>query len=183
MITNMDEGLRRRINEYKEKIPTLYELCKTDELLKEIVIKFRMIVIKQHLELEEGLLLLENMAVKNELLNSNFMISTEAVDIFQKAGISKPENSVLSDDFLAEIKEMPRKDLALGLLRRILEDEIKIRSKRNIVRSKTFSERLVVASKRYQNNDSSETQIIDELIELAKEIKTENKSGSDLKLD
>jgi len=72
MINNMEAGFRNDVmNRFKEKTPTLYEMCKTDELLKEVVLKFRMIVIKQKMELEEGLLLLENMAIQNKLLNYN----------------------------------------------------------------------------------------------------------------
>lgn len=114
---------------------------------------------------------------------SDALISTEVIDIFQAAGIDKPEISILSDEFLAEIKGMPRKNLALELLRRLLNDEIKNRSHRNIVQSKKFSELLADAIKRYQNNALSAAQIIDELIKLAKDIKQADKRGEDLKLD
>lgn len=114
---------------------------------------------------------------------SDALISTEVIDIFQAAGIDKPEISILSDEFLAEIKGMPRKNLALELLRRLLNDEIKNRSHRNIVQSKKFSDLLADAIKRYQNNALSAAQIIDELIKLAKDIKQADKRGEDLKLD
>ena len=114
---------------------------------------------------------------------SDALISTEVIDIFQAAGVDKPEISILSDEFLAEIKGLPRKNLALELLRRLLNDEIKNRLHRNIVQSKKFSDLLADAIKRYQNNALSAAQIIDELIKLAKDIKQADKRGEDLKLD
>jgi type I restriction enzyme R subunit len=80
------------------------------------------------------------------------LISTEVIDVFQAAGIEKPEISILSDEFLAEIKGMPRKNLALELLKRLLNDEIKRRATRNLIESKKFSEMLQAAIRKYQNN-------------------------------
>jgi len=114
---------------------------------------------------------------------SDALISTEVIDIFQAAGIEKPEISILSDEFLAEIQGMPRKNLALELLKRLLSDEIKNRSRRNIVQSKKFSEMLQDAIRRYQNNAIEAAAIIDELIQLAKKIKEEDTRGEKLNLD
>jgi len=114
---------------------------------------------------------------------SNALISTEVLDIFEVAGIEKPEISILSEDFLAELKDMPRKNLALELLKRLLNDEIKTRSNRNIIQSKKFSEMLADAIKRYQNNAITAAEVIEEMIRLAKEIKQADKRGEDLKLD
>lgn len=117
---------------------------------------------------------------------SDALISTEVIDIFQAAGLQNPEISglnILSDEFMAELKNMPRKNLALELLRRLLNDEIKQRSSRNIVQSKKFSEMLADAIKRYQNNALTAAEIIEELIRLAKEIKEADKRGENLNLD
>ena len=117
---------------------------------------------------------------------SNALVSTEVIDIFQAAGLQNPEISglnILSDEFMAELKNMPRKNLALELLRRLLNDEIKKRSSRNIIQSKKFSEMLADAIKRYQNNAISAAEIIEELIRLAKVIKQADQRGEDLKLD
>lgn len=117
---------------------------------------------------------------------SDALISTEVIDIFQAAGLQNPEISglnILSDEFMAELKNMPRKNLALELLRRLLNDEIKQRSSRNIVQSKKFSEMLAEAIKRYQNNALTAAEIIEELIRLAKEIKEADKRGENLNLD
>jgi type I restriction enzyme R subunit len=117
---------------------------------------------------------------------SDALISTEVIDIFQAAGLQNPEISglnILSDEFMAELKNMPRKNLALELLRRLLNDEIKQRSERNIIQSKKFSEMLAAAIKRYQNNALTAAEIIEELIRLAKEIKEADKRGENLNLD
>lgn len=117
---------------------------------------------------------------------SNALVSTEVIDIFQAAGLQNPEISglnILSDEFMAELKNMPRKNLALELLKRLLNDEIKQRSSKNIVQSKKFSEMLVEAIKRYQNNALTAAEIIEELIRLAKEIKEADKRGENLNLD
>jgi type I restriction enzyme, R subunit len=117
---------------------------------------------------------------------SDALISTEVIDIFQAAGLQNPEITglnILSDEFMAELKDMPRKNLALELLRRLLNDEIKQRSQRNIIQSKKFSEMLADAIKRYQNNAITAAEIIEELIRLAKEIKEADKRGENLNLD
>ncbi len=117
---------------------------------------------------------------------SDALISTEVIDIFQAAGLQNPEISglnILSDEFMAELKDMPRKNLALELLRRLLNDEIKQRSQRNIIQSKKFSEMLADAIKRYQNNAITAAEIIEELIRLAKQIKEADKRGENLNLD
>ena len=114
---------------------------------------------------------------------SDAVASDEVVDIFDAAGIKKPDISILSDEFLAEIKGMQHKNLALELLKKLLNDEIKIRQKVNLVDSKKFSEMLEQSVKRYQNNLITSAQIIDEMIKLAKDIKESDRRGDDLGLD
>lgn len=114
---------------------------------------------------------------------SDALISTEVIDIFDVAGIEKPEISILSDEFLAELKDMPRKNLALELLRRLLNDEIKKRASINIIQSKKFSEMLSDAIKRYQNNAITAAEVIEEMIRMAKEIKAADHRGENLNLD
>jgi type I restriction enzyme R subunit len=99
------------------------------------------------------------------------VVSEGIVDIFDAAGIKKPDISILSDEFLAEIKDMERKNLALELLKKILNDEIRLRTRKNFIQSKKLSEMLENAIKRYQNNLLTTAQVIEELIKLAKEIR------------
>ncbi|MCF6147964.1 MAG: type I restriction endonuclease subunit R [Candidatus Kuenenia sp.] len=110
------------------------------------------------------------------------IISKEVVDIFDAAGLKKPDISILSDEFLAEIKGMPRKNLALELLKRLLNDEIRSRAKTNLVQGKKFSELLIEAVKRYQNGLLDSAQVIEELIKLAQEIREADKRGERLNL-
>jgi len=114
---------------------------------------------------------------------SDAVVSDEVIDIFDAAGIKKPDISILSDEFLAEVKGMPHKNLALELLKKLLNDEIKTRQRVNLVQSKKFSEMLNSAVKNYQNNLITSAQVIEEMIQLAKDIKAADRRGDDLGLD
>ncbi len=104
------------------------------------------------------------------------------IDIFDAAGIKKPDVSILSNEFLEEIRGMKRKNLALELLRKILDDEIHTRTKRNFIQSKKLSDMLDAAIKKYQHNLLTAAQVIEELIHIAKEIKASDGRGKDLGL-
>jgi len=112
--------------------------------------------------------------------------SDKVIDIFDAAGIDKPEISgleILSDEFLMEVEGMRHKNLAIELLKKILNDELKVRAKTNLVKSKKLLEMLEVAIKRYQNNLLSTAEIIQELINIAKHIKEADKEGEKLGLN
>jgi len=110
------------------------------------------------------------------------VVSEGIIDVFDAAGIKKPDISILSDEFLKEIQGMERKNLALELLKKLLNDEIKIRSKKNLIQSRLFSEMLENAIKKYQNNLLTTAQVIEELIRLAKEIRDSDKRGQQFNL-
>lgn len=110
------------------------------------------------------------------------IVSEQVVDIFDAAGIKRPELSVLDDEFLEEMRDMKHKNLALEVLKKLLNDEIKIRSKHNVVQSRSLMEMLESSIKRYQNNLISAAEIIQEMIDLAKEIKEADKRGDKLGL-
>jgi type I restriction enzyme R subunit len=114
---------------------------------------------------------------------SDAVVADEVVDIFDAAGIKKPDISILSDEFLAEVRGMTHKNLALELLKKLLNDEIKSRQRVNLVQSKKFSEMLDKAMKTYHNNLITSAQIIDEMIRLAKDIKAADRKGEDMGLD
>ena len=110
-------------------------------------------------------------------------ISSETVvDIFDAAGIKKPDISILSDEFLLEVKNMQHKNLALELLKKLLNNEVKSRAKTNLVKSRTFLELLEGAIKRYQNGLLTTAEIIQELINIAKDIKESDTEGEKLGL-
>lgn len=114
---------------------------------------------------------------------SDAVVAEEVIDIFDAAGIKKPDISILSDEFLAEVKGMKHKNLAFELLKKLLNDEVKTRQKTNVVQSKKFSEMIENAVRKYQNNLITSAEVIQELINLAKDIKEADRKGEDLGLD
>jgi len=110
------------------------------------------------------------------------VVSEGIIDVFDAAGIKKPDISILSDEFLREIQGMKRRNLAVELLKKILNDEIKVRIKKNLIQSRKFSEMLENAIKKYQNNLLTAAQVVKELIKLAKDIRDSDKRGEHLNL-
>jgi type I restriction enzyme R subunit len=113
---------------------------------------------------------------------SNAIISEDVVDIFAAAGLKKPDISVLSEEFLAEIQAMPQRNLAVELLQKLLRGEIKTRSSRNVVQAKKFSDLIEASLRRYQNRAIETAQVIEELIALAKDLNTALRRGEQLSL-
>jgi len=107
---------------------------------------------------------------------------TGVIDIFEAAGLQKPDISILSEAFLAEVREMPQKNLAVEMLERLLNDEIRLKAKKNLVESKTFSEKLLAALNKYQNRAIETAQVIEELIALAREMRESRNRGEKLGL-
>jgi type I restriction enzyme, R subunit len=108
--------------------------------------------------------------------------SDRVVDIFDAAGIDKPEVSILSEKFLLEVKDMKHKNLAFELLKKLLNNEITSRAKTNLVKSKALLEMLETAIKKYQNNLLSTAEIIQRLIEIAREVRESDRQGEKLNL-
>ncbi|MBA3416908.1 MAG: DUF3387 domain-containing protein, partial [Chloroflexia bacterium] len=104
------------------------------------------------------------------------------VDIFAAAGLQKPNISILSEGFLAEVRELPQKNLAVELLRKLLNDEIGSRGKGNVAQSRLFSERLKDALGRYRNRSIETAQVIEELIALANDMRDAEGRGEKLGL-
>jgi type I restriction enzyme R subunit len=108
--------------------------------------------------------------------------STEVIDIFDAAGIKKPDISLLSEEFLQDVRDMKYKNLGLELLKKILNDEIKVRLKFNVVEGKKLLEMLETSIKKYQNNLLTTAEIIDELVAIAKQIREVDGLAEQLKL-
>jgi type I restriction enzyme R subunit len=104
------------------------------------------------------------------------------VDIFEAAGLDKPDISILSDEFLAEVKSMPRRHLAIELLRKLLTEEIRSCRRTNVVQGRSFAEMLEQTLRRYQSRAIETAQVIDELIGLAQEIRRATDRGAALGL-
>jgi type I restriction enzyme R subunit len=114
---------------------------------------------------------------------SNAIVSEDVVDIFAAAGLKKPDISILSDEFLAEIQAMPQRNLAVELLQKLLKGEIKICSRRNVVQARKFSELIEASLRRYQNRAIETAQVIEELIGLAKDLNEALRRGERLGLN
>lgn len=116
-------------------------------------------------------------------LISGAVSSNEVIDIFATVGLNKPDISILTDEFLAEVQGIPQKNLAVELLQKLLKEQVsKMAGKRNIVKTRTFLDMLESSLKRYQNRAIETAQVIEHLIELAKKMRDETKRGADLGL-
>jgi type I restriction enzyme R subunit len=104
------------------------------------------------------------------------------VDIFAAAGLEKPDISVISDAFLAEVRDMPQRNLALEMLKKLLNDEITASKRTSVVQSKRFSEKLDESIARYHNRALETAQVIEALIDLAREMREANSRGERLGL-
>jgi type I restriction enzyme R subunit len=98
------------------------------------------------------------------------LVSEQVIDVFDAAGIKKPDISILSEEFLIELRGMEHKNVALEVLKKLLNDEIKARTKKNVVQGKSFLEMLENAIKKYHNKILTAAEVIDELIKLSKDI-------------
>ncbi|MBU3737141.1 MAG: DUF3387 domain-containing protein, partial [Methylobacterium sp.] len=98
------------------------------------------------------------------------LVSEQVIDVFDAAGIKKPDISVLSDEFLAELKDFKHKNVALEVLKKLLNDELKVRAKKNLVQSKSLMEMLENAIKKYHNKVLTAAEVMEELIKISKEI-------------
>lgn len=115
-------------------------------------------------------------------LVSRAVASDEVVDIFAAAGLKKPNVGILSEEFLAEVRGMPHRNLAVELLRKLLSGEIKTRAKKNLVQARSFTEMLEEAIRKYQNRAIEAAAVIEELIALAKDMREADRRGETLGL-
>jgi type I restriction enzyme, R subunit len=118
---------------------------------------------------------LEDVDIALQQLVSSAVSSNGVVDVLEQAGIKRPDISVFSDEFLAELKGFEHRNLAREMLEKLLRDEIKVRSRQNAVQSRKFSEMLDDAIKKYDNRSITTIQLIERLIEFAKELRDDPK--------
>jgi len=121
-------------------------------------------------------------AAIRQLVSKAITTEGQVIDVFTAAGLPKPDISILSDQFLAEVRGLKHKNVAAELLEKLLKDELKVRSKRNLVQSQVFSEKLKKTLNAYHNRAISTMQVIEELIQLAKDLDAATKRGEALGL-
>jgi len=110
------------------------------------------------------------------------LVSDQVIDVFDAAGIKKPDISVLSEEFLLEVRDMEHKNVALEVLKKLLNDEIRSRTKKNLIQSKTLMEMLEASIKRYHKKVLTAAEVIEELIQLSKEIHQMDKEPAEMGL-
>ncbi|BAY10863.1 type I restriction endonuclease subunit R [Calothrix sp. NIES-2098] len=179
-----DNGVQRYIKAVTE-LSKAFALCATEEealALREEIGFFQAIKATLSKYTVEGGKSKADLDSAMRQIVSRAVASDQVIDIFSTAGLNKPELSILSEEFLEEVRGIAQKNLALEMLRKLLNDEIKARSHRNVVQSRTFSEMLENSIRRYQNRSLESAQVLQELIELAKEIREANQRGENLGL-
>jgi len=165
------------VKAYAIAVPHPEALKLADEIAFFDAVKSRIkIITRPTIEIREEI----DQAIKQ--IVSEAITTNEVIDIFSAAGLKKPDVSILSDEFLFEIKNYKHKNLAIELLKRLINDEIKIRAKKNLVKSREFSEMLAEAVEKYHRKTLESAQIIEELIELAKKIRSLDQRGRELGL-
>ena len=125
----------------------------------------------------------EEMDLAVRQIISRAVASEGVIDIFAAAGLNKPDISVLSDEFLAEVRGMPHRNLAVELLQKLLKGEVSQRGKKNVVQARSFAEMLEQTLRRYQSRAIEAAQVIEELIQIAKEMRQANDRGEQLGLN
>jgi type I restriction enzyme R subunit len=122
-------------------------------------------------------------AAVRQLVSSAITTDGQVIDVFTAAGLPRPDISILSDQFLAEVRGLKYKNVAAELLEKLLKNELKVRARRNVVESELFSEKLKKTLNAYHNRAIATQEVIDELIKLAKEIDEASKRGAELGLN
>lgn len=121
-------------------------------------------------------------AAIRQLVSQAIVADGQIIDVFTAAGLKKPDISILSDQFLAEVRGLKHRNVAAELLEKLLKDEIKVRSKRNLVQAQLFSDKLKQTLNAYHNRAIATHEVIEELIRLAKEMEAAQKRGEELGL-
>ncbi|AKB36162.1 Type I restriction-modification system, restriction subunit R [Methanosarcina siciliae C2J] len=122
---------------------------------------------------------------KNQILKQiidNAVIAEGVVDVFKLAGLEQPDLRILSDEFLDEVRQLPHQNLAVELLQKLLNDQIKSRTRTNVVQERKFSERLLAALTKYRNRSIESAQVIEELIAMSKDFREAANRGEKLGL-
>ncbi|TWT66710.1 Type-1 restriction enzyme R protein [Posidoniimonas polymericola] len=185
-LLEQDEGKERWVA-HVGNLSKAYALCPTSqyaEQIREDVAFFQIVRTMFRKYSASGKSQTELDAAVRQLVSKAVMTAdSEVIDVFSAAGIDRPDVSILSDEFLEEVRSLPYKNVAAELLKKLLKDEIKVRHKRNVVQARNLSEMLQSALNAYHNRAISTQEIIDELIRVAKEFRAAQERGEDLGLN
>lgn len=184
-ILGLDDG-KKRFLDAMAAITKAFSLCSTlDEAapLKKEIDFFSAIkaVIIKHTTIDKKRTEEEKNSTLKQILD-NAVIADGVSDIFELAGLDKPNISLLSDEFLNDVRQMPSRNLAVELLEKLLNDSIKARTRNNVVQEMKYSERLMETLRKYHNRAIETAQVIEELIQMAKDFQAALKREEDLGL-
>lgn len=180
-----DEKLKERYLKEVTLLSKLFAMSipSTDaEVIKDVVAFFQ--AVKSRINKFSGNNVKSDFEVETAIkqIVDDALSSGGVIDIFEAAGIEAPSVSILSDEFLLEVKNMQQKNIAFELLKKLLSDEVRVRKTKNIAQGKKFSEMLESVVKRYHNNQIDSAQVLQELSEIAKEMRLEDNKSGDLGL-
>jgi len=183
-ILGLEDGKKRYLDEVLA-LTKAYSLCGTldeaQEYKEEIAFFQAVKSIIQKASAAAGEKKDPNKAIKQII--DNAVISDGVEDIFSMVGLEKPNIGILSDEFLEDVAHMPYKNLAVELLEKLLKDDIKAKTKNNVVQEKKFSDRLQATLSQYHNRAIETAKVIEELIQMAKDFAAAAKHGEDLGLN
>jgi len=184
-----EEGTKKSFIKIVTELAKAHSLCVTTDKGKELTLEISYFkAIKASLvKLEQGdfrkkVLTEEQLNQRMKQIVSNSIISEDVIDVFDSLNIKRPDISILSEEFLKEVRKTPHKNLAVELLKRLLMDKVKVMSRSNLVQSKKFSDLIKGAVNRYKNKAITNAEVIEELLKMAKEFEKAEKTGEDLGL-
>ena len=185
-ILDQDDGKPRWLT-HVSNLSSAFALCPTDAYAKSIredVAFFQIIrtMFRKYGPSGNSASMMED-ALRDLVSRAVITADDEVIDVYKAAGIDRPEISILSETFLEEVRALPYQNVAVELLKKLLGDEIKIRRKRNVVKSRAFSEMLQETLNKYHNRAIDTQEIIDEMIRLAKDLKAADVRGEQLGLN
>lgn len=187
-VLGQGEEVKKDFLKYTTELSRAYSLCATTDVAQKLNIEIGFLkavktgIIKMIPDEQKKKTSTQLDAQINQLISKS-IISEEVIDIFAEVGLQKPDIAILSDEFLEEVKGLNHKNLAVELLNRLLKGKVKAISRRNLIQSKKFSEMLEKTLLKYQNRAIETTQVILELIELAKEMNEAHKRGEEIGLN
>lgn len=181
-----DKTGKQRFLDIMASVSKAYSLCSTMDEAAEyhIEIAFLSAVragLVQHTTIDQKLVEERKNSAMKQILD-NAVVSEGVIDVFDLAKLNKPNIALLSDEFLEEVRNMPLKNLAVELLEKLLRDEIRGRSSRNVVQEKAYTDRLLESLRRYHNRSIETAQVIEELIGMAKDFQARLRRDEELGL-
>lgn len=184
-ILGLDDG-KKRYADVMVSVTKAYSLCSTldeaTELREEIAFfsAVKAVIIKDSNSRKKVPRATKDLLLKQIL--DNALVSDGVIDIFALAGLEKPNISLLSDEFLEEVKNMPEQNFAVELLERLIKDNIRSRLRTNVVQQKKYSDRLAETLRRYNNRGIETSQVVEEMIQMARDYQEAMKRDEELGL-